>query len=204
MKRCVVFALTLLLLPALVPGSSELLQYDRQRVAAGEPWRLATGQLVHWTPRMALFDLAALVALGVSIGGRDRGLLLRAVLTGLVAVGLSVHFLAPGVEIYRGASGVASALFVVAVAEALGDPRGRARAAAALALFAAKLAVEAATGRALVAGALPAGVAVLPVAHLAGAVAGLVVGAQRACFPRRSRIDSISSITRSISRNAAA
>ena len=40
------------------------LEYERTRVATGEVWRLLSGQLVHWTPRMAAFDLGGALVQG--------------------------------------------------------------------------------------------------------------------------------------------
>ena len=55
---------------AFVPGGAEVLQYDRARVAAGELWLLLSGQLAHWTLRMALVDLGVLLVLGAWLEAR--------------------------------------------------------------------------------------------------------------------------------------
>ena len=44
---------------AFLPATA--LEYDRIRVGEGEAWRLLTGQTVHWTARMAVFDLGMLL-----------------------------------------------------------------------------------------------------------------------------------------------
>lgn len=169
-------------LPALVPGSGEALQYDRERVAQGESWRLATGQLVHWTPRMALLDLGvgALLAALLEMRGR-RATAAWALLLGSAATAATVHLLPPLLTFYRGSSGLASALFVAAAATAAREapPTGRALAWTALTLFAAKLAWEAASGSAAAAGALPPGIEVTPLVHLAAGAAGGIACALR-------------------------
>jgi rhomboid family GlyGly-CTERM serine protease len=177
-------------LPALVPGGGEALQYARERVDRGEAWRLATGQLVHWTPRMALLDLGvgALLAALLEMRGR-RTTAAWALLLGGAATAATVHLLLPDLAFYRGSSGLASALFVAAAATAARDapPMGRALAWTALVLFAVKLLWEAASGSAAAAGALPPGVEVAPLVHLlAGAAGGLAcaLDARRRPTPR--------------------
>ncbi|MFY9822023.1 MAG: rhomboid family intramembrane serine protease [Thermoanaerobaculia bacterium] len=156
---------------------AEALEYDRTRVAAGEAWRLLTGQLVHWTPRMAAFDIGMLLGLGAWLEAReDRGLMITGLALGGGLTALAVHTLSPGLQVYRGGSGVASALFVLAavrIAESP-DPRLRTLATAAVALFLGKAAFEAFAGQTLFAGPLPQGVHVVPLVHLLGGLGGLV------------------------------
>jgi len=164
-------------LAALLPGMEGTLEYDRAAVGAGEPWRLLTGQLVHWTSRMAVADLVVLLAVGAWLESRSRRLALATLLTGVLLVGLGLHGFAPSLSHYRGSSGLASALFVAAVLEMVADPSrrwARLPALAALGLFAAKLLWEMGTGRALAAGPLLPGVTVAPLAHVMGGLAGLL------------------------------
>ena len=42
----------------------EALEYHRDGVAAGELWRLLTGQLVHWSTAMLMADFAVLLVAG--------------------------------------------------------------------------------------------------------------------------------------------
>jgi rhomboid family GlyGly-CTERM serine protease len=156
---------------------AEALEYDRARVASGEVWRLLTGQLVHWTPRMAAFDVGMLLGLGIWLEVRgDRRLLAVTLALGGGLTALAVHVLSPDLTVYRGSSGVASALFVLAAVRIADtpDPRLRILAIAALALFLAKAAFESLAGQTLFAGPLPAGVHVVPLVHLLGGLGGLV------------------------------
>lgn len=162
---------------SLAPGGGEALQYDRARVAAGEPWRLLTGQAVHWTPRMTLIDLAVLLGLGAWLEWRGARRALLATLgmaAGLTA--LAVHLLSPDLQLYRGSSGLSSALFVLtALCLAGRSPgAGRALAVAALALFAGKAGWEALASQPLFAGPLPPGIRVVPLVHLLGGLGGLL------------------------------
>lgn len=161
---------------AIVPGSGEALEYDRARVAAGELWRLATAQAVHWTLRMALADLGAILVLGAWLerNGQRKRMLLAIFLGAALAIA-GVALLLPHLALYRGSSASASALFVLTALEvACHSPRRGARSLALLALFliAAKVAWEAFTGNPLFAAPLPSGVAVVPLAHLLGGAAG--------------------------------
>ncbi len=163
---------------SVVPGAGPLLEYDRSRVATGEAWGLLTCQLVNWSARLAVLDLGAVLLLGVWIESRSRVLLARTCLATSLAVGAGVHFLAPQITTYRGASGLASALFVLVGLLAWNDrslPRQRALAGAAIVLFLMKVGWEAASGDAIFAGPLPAGVAVLPLAHLLGGGTALLI-----------------------------
>jgi len=156
---------------------AEALQYDRVRVDAGEVWRLLAGQMVHWTALMAAFDLAMLLGLGAWLEARgDRRSAALALLLGATLTALAVHALSPNLTLYRGSSGLASALFVLA---ALRIARSSARAARVLALlalglFLAKAVWELVTGQAFFAGPLPAGVEVVPLVHLLGGLGGAV------------------------------
>ncbi len=160
---------------ALVPGSAETLQYDRGRVTDGEVWRLLSGQMVHWTARMALADLGVLLGLGawLEARGERRGVVL-ALIFGAAFTALAVHALSPDLLVYRGSSGLASALFVLAALVVARSPgRGpRALALLAVALFLAKAGWESLTGQALFAGPLAPGVRVVPLVHLLGGLAG--------------------------------
>jgi hypothetical protein len=170
---------------AFVPGCAEALQYDRARVAAGEIWLLLSGQMAHWTVRMALVDLGVLLGLGAWLEGRGEWRETIFAL-GLAAAGtaLAVHALSPDLLLYRGSSGLASALFVCAALRVARSSGGAARACALLAcaLFLAKAAWESLNGQALFAGPLAPGVRVVPLVHLLGGLAGAAAGAT----PRRS------------------
>ncbi len=165
------------LLVALLPGIEKALEYDRAAVGKGQVWRLLTGQLVHWTPRMMLADVTVLLVLGAWLESRSRRLALSTLLAGALLVGAGLHWFAPALSHYRGSSGLASALLVAASLDlAAGSSRLRVRLAAlaALTLFGVKLLWEMETGRALAAGPLLPGVAVTPWAHVMGGAAGLV------------------------------
>ncbi len=153
----------------------EALEYHRDGVAAGELWRLLTGQLVHWSTPMLMADFAVLLVAGFLLARTSPRVLIFCVPISAAAVGAAVHFLSPELIRYRGSSGIASAL-VIACALDLVHAGGASRRAgiAASAFFGGKLAYEVATGTSISSGTLPPGVTVAPVAHLAGAASGAV------------------------------
>lgn len=167
---------------------SEVLEYERDSVAAGEFWRLVTGQLVHWSTAMLVADVAVLLVAGFLLARRSPRVLMLCLPLSAAVVGAAVHFLSPELIRYRGSSGIASAL-VIACALDLVHEGGASRGAgiAASAFFGGKLAYEVATGTSIASGTLPPGVVVAPVAHLAGAASGTVAWLVAASVRQRDR-----------------
>ena len=146
----------------LMPGES--MQFDRDAIAGGEIWRLWTGQLCHWSLLHLLGNLAAVGAFAV-IAGKPllRWLALLPVAAPLLS--LVLLSLMPGLQIYRGLSGLV-AMLVVGVAMD-GGLIGRVLALA----WGAKLAFDAIAGTP--SPFLPEGIATTWQAHLAGFLLGL-------------------------------
>ena len=158
-------------------------QFSLTAAARSEVWRLWTGHLVH-------YDLAHFVINAIGIGvplalvdrRRRRAILLTMT---LIAPAISVVLLAGAhFDEYRGASGLAVAVWVASALSLLWahSARDRKSGASLLVIVAAKLAAEMAG-----VGHVWEGVAPLPLAHLAGAIAGLVAFAlssprSRRCF----------------------
>jgi rhomboid family GlyGly-CTERM serine protease len=152
---------------------SDALEYNREAVAAGDLWRLLTGQLVHWSTAMWVADVTVLLVAAFVLARRNRRLLMLCLSLSVVAVAGAVHFLAPELARYRGSSGIATALVVAGALELARTPGAPRRAAiAALVLGTSKLAYELATGVSLSSGTLPPEVRVAPVAHVAGVASG--------------------------------
>jgi rhomboid family GlyGly-CTERM serine protease len=161
------------------PGAFEL---DCARVAAGEWWRLLTGNLVHcdWSHQLA--DMGAFVALSCVVW-RQSGRWAAGTLLAAAAVGVAVFALG-GVATYRGMSGVDYALLTAALGNAAAAEQG-ARRTVPLCLLTGvvlKAVVEANTGALTVNVCLPEGVVLVGAAHVAGVLAGLtcVVTAEHA------------------------
>lgn len=152
----------LLLVASLLPG--EAMELNRQAVAEGQFWRLWTGQFCHWSVLHLAGNLAAAVAICVIAGRPIRPWL--SVLP-VVAPLLSLFLLVavPGLERYRGLSGLVAMLVVGAAIE--GGLVGRILAVA----YLAKLGFDAFTGSQ--SALLPEGIAVAWPAHLGGLLLGL-------------------------------
>lgn len=160
-----------------IPGLAGVLEYERQAVSHGEIWRLATGQLVHWSFAMTALDLGLVAIAGSVLELRSRRVASLAVALAVAFVAVAVQAWAAPLEHYRGSSGFGWALaaaLAVDLARRAENRYGRGTALAIALALAAKLAWELATGSPLPFDHLPAGVAVVPQAHAAGAVAGLV------------------------------
>ncbi|WP_404422545.1 rhombosortase [Nibricoccus sp. IMCC34717] len=93
------------------PNLASLLEWSRPALESGEWWRLLTGHFAHFTPAHLLWDLSLFLILGLWVERRSRRAWLGAVLVGGVSISLAVWFGLPGMQAYRGLSGVDSALF---------------------------------------------------------------------------------------------
>ena len=162
LERALLGLLAMLLVAAnLLPG--EAVEWRRQAIAHGEPWRLWTGQFCHWSGLHLAGNLAAAVAIGVIVGKPVRRWLAA---LPLAAPLLSLFLLiaAPGLESYRGLSGLVGVLVAAAVVE--GGTPGRLLGVA----YLGKLVFDAATGSG--SALLPAGIDVTWAAHLGGLLIG--------------------------------
>lgn len=171
-------AVATLLLHAI--GLGDTLEY-RRALLAGEPWRLVTAHLVHINWPHALINGVALVIVArlfaPDLSAAEQVAVLVSA-TVLISVGLA--WLAPQLEWYRGLSGILHALYFAGATRWLVSSRPRSLSTlwlpAALVLGGwAKVAIEQPVGDAL-----PyadwLGAAVVPQAHLIGAVWGTALG----------------------------
>jgi len=97
----------LVLALGLEPAVREALRYDRELIAAGEAWRIVTGNFVHLGVGHLVLDVLGLALLLLFF--RDvfsPRLWLLATLAGALAVGAGLWFLNPGLPGYLGISGV--------------------------------------------------------------------------------------------------
>jgi rhomboid family GlyGly-CTERM serine protease len=160
------------------PTAQAALEFDRPAVAAGQVWRLVTGQLVHFGWAHLTADLACFVALCMLSNrlGPGTG---RAVVSSAGAVGAAVLLLAGDIAAYRGLSGIDYGLLAWMLAvRAFRAPGAAGRLwSAALLAVGVKVAIEAVTGANLFPTSLPGGVAVVSITHVAGMITGIALAA---------------------------
>lgn len=157
----------------------EILEFDRHALLAGQLWRLWTGHLVHYSMRHALIDFAVVLAAAVIVvqlsasPGAGMRRLLAALGLGAPFVSLGMLAVAPHCLYYRGASGIA-AMLVVMAGGALWPRAARSTRATLLLMAATLLAKICAEAAGVTHGwsDLPADVMVAWQAHLLGVVAG--------------------------------
>jgi len=106
-------------------AGTEALQYDRERIAGGELWRLATGHLAHANGEHLLLNLGGLVVVGLLFPAEFtlRGWVVVGV-AALLAIDAGLWWRNPEVAWYVGLSGVLhGALAAGAVAWWKSQPR---------------------------------------------------------------------------------
>ena len=149
---------------------------NRTAVRTGEWWRLWTAHLVHFSPRHALFDAGAALLLGrvaeTFLGKRDVAM---ALLLGAPLLSIAMLLILPNLMDYRGASGLATLLGVMAgVGLWHSRPKFRAPTACLGVLFLAKVASDA-FGVPMTLTNLPTNVSIAWQVHLIGVALGLAV-----------------------------
>ena len=170
----------------LAGAAPELLEFDRHALLAGEIWRLWSAHLVHYSWQQALVDGAVVLVAGL-VSARAHGMryVLAALTAGAPFISIGLLLAAPDCLYYRGASGLAVMLAVMAGAALW--PRAGNLSRMVLALMALSLAAKIAAEALLLAHGwsdLPADVVISWQAHLLGALAGAV--ATWKASPRKS------------------
>ena len=164
-----------------MPDGPPALEYRRAALST-EPWRLLTGHLVHVNWTHALVNAGAWLVLAWLFAPQlDTRRQLSSLALGAAFVSLALAGWHPSIEWYRGASGALHALFFAGASAAAGASlraRSARSALAPLALLAAgwiKVALEQPGGSATPYAEWLAATTV-PQAHLAGALAGTLLG----------------------------
>jgi rhomboid family GlyGly-CTERM serine protease len=176
----------IVLLLAAWPGSAALLEYRPDAVASGQIWRLLTWHAAHWSGRHLIWDLLAFLVLGSLAELRSRRLVAQGLVAGTVIVSATVFLVHPDLAACRGLSGLDCTLFAVLwwqILQAARTEKDRVRATVVVVAgvgFVAKTLYEFAFGQAFFAG---DGFVPLPVSHLAGLAAGLLVAVGNRHFP---------------------
>jgi rhomboid family GlyGly-CTERM serine protease len=175
--RVTVTIVILAIATAVSPMLQRALVLDRDAVMHGQLWRVATGNLVHFSSSHLLCDLFVVAIAGVFLERRHWPV--AAIVGGSgIAVGVAVLRFEPTVTIYGGLSGIACALVVIVALESAGaSGLTRATGVAFLMVLATKLWWEWTSGSFVFVSA--AGIRPVPIAHLAGSGAGVVAWLRR-------------------------
>jgi rhomboid family GlyGly-CTERM serine protease len=160
----------------LSPAATQWLIYDRDRVLAGQVWRLLTGNVVHLSASHLLYNLVVFVAAGIWIERSQRPAYLLLISLTATASGLYFLTVMPQMARYGGLSGVVSAIIVYLSLQEIGQGGiSRVVWTTVLALFTAKVGYEILFGQAVFAVSASTPFEVVPVAHIIGAIAAIVL-----------------------------
>ena len=169
------------ILIAFVSSAGELFQFDRAGLAAGEIWRLVTCHVVHWNAEHIQWDLLMFLVLGAACEIRNPRRMWLCVAAAAASVSLLVMCAFPGIESYRGLSGIDTALFTLLAIDLMRDAQRRqsgmlaATTGGLLLGFMGKTAYEAVTGHAFFVDQRSAGFELLVWDHVAASVAGAAI-----------------------------
>lgn len=160
----------------LLPDTTHLLIYDRERVLAGEVWRLATGHAVHLSWTHAAWNLMAFSVVGAWLERRYRVPYLWLIALTPLVCGPYFLIALPDMARYGGLSGLVSAGVVYLGLTEMRQP-GPVRAiwATILLLFAAKVGYELQIGQPLFAASDATSFTVAPAAHIVGAAVAVML-----------------------------
>jgi len=160
------------------PPLAGVLELERSAVCS-EPWRLLTCHWAHWHLDHLCWNLAVFAVLGAMMETRSRARFLACVVISALVISTALVVTQPGLERYRGASGVDSALFAAVVTatlrEAVAARQWRAATWLALGITAlfGKIVFESVTGRCLFVDTTT--FTPIPLVHGLGAIVGVIV-----------------------------
>ncbi len=161
---------------------ARLLQFSRGDFAGGQWWRVMTCHWSHWSWDHLLWGVLVFAVLGVICERINRARMVLCLAASAVVIPMAVWWLDPGLESYRGLSGLDSALFTLLLAavarSAIAEKRwgGLVMSVLIFILFGGKVLYESVTGSAIFADPVAGGFEPVPLAHVVGAAVGLVCG----------------------------
>ncbi len=167
---------------AAVPGAAEQFELDRALITSGQWYRLLSGHFTHFGGSHLGWDVITLLVLGSVASLLNARRTVWAIALSAVVIPLAILIGQPELEVYRGLSGIDSALFALLATlllkRAVRDRRFVLAGLIQIAIigFFAKTAYEFLTGGAVFVDTLAVGFVAVPLAHAAGAVCGAVVG----------------------------
>ena len=166
---------------ALWPGAASLLEFDRAALAAGQWWRVLSGQLTHFGFDHLAWDASVFAVLGVMCERRNRTATLACLGIAALLIPAAVWLLLPEIATYRGLSGLDTALFALLGMMMLSEKRREGSRGQMAVIFGlrrgmlAKIAWEFHTGGTIFVDSSSGQFVPVPLAHLVGAAVGLLV-----------------------------
>ncbi len=166
---------------ALWPGAGSLLEFNRAALAAGDWWRVLSGQLTHFGFEHLAWDAGVFVVLGVLCERRNRTATLACLGMVTLFIPSAVWLLLPEMATYRGLSGLDTALFALLGVMMLSEKRREGSCGWVAVIFllllgmVAKIAWEFLTGGTIFVDSSSDQFVPVPLAHLVGAAVGLLV-----------------------------
>ena len=166
---------------ALWPGAASLLEFDRAALAAGDWWRMLSGQLTHFGFEHLAWDVSVFAVLGVMCERRNRTATLACLGIAALLITAAVWLLLPEMATYRGLSGLDTALFALLGGMMLSEKRREGSCGWVAVIFVlllgmvAKIAWEFLSGGTIFVDSSSSQFVPVPLAHLVGAAVGLLV-----------------------------
>jgi rhomboid family GlyGly-CTERM serine protease len=164
-----------------IPAASSALVYDRERILAGEWWRLLTGEWVHFSGSRLWWNVAVLLPAGIWAERVQPWRARVLYLIGPLLIGGALFTLEPLLIRHGGLSGLAAAFVAFLALAQLQQPESdRWFWRTVLALLALKIIAEVIVASRLLSHYAEPGVRSVALSHLAGIVAGVIaLGARR-------------------------
>ena len=165
---------------ARLPAAGRWLQYDRAAVEAGELWRIVTCHFVHVNGAHLIWDLAALLALGLMFEVKLRKSYTISLLGATVLIPVSIFFFQPDLIYYCGLSGLDTAAYTLCACYILKTALEEKRPltfmlmCTAFGVLVFKIAYEYRTGLTLFADPLGRALVPVPLAHIIGGAIGIL------------------------------
>lgn len=94
-----------------MPNAGECMEFNRQLIGAGEFWRFLTGHLTHFSLDHLTWDVITFAVLGIICNNHSRREYLAVCFGSALMISLVAWYACPGMEAYRGLSGVDTALY---------------------------------------------------------------------------------------------
>ena len=166
----------------LIPDAESVLQYDRVAIKAGEVWRILSCHLTHCSLDHYVWDVMAFTLLGIPCERKSRSHFLVCLLFSFFLIPLCVWLCHPQITIYRGLSGIDSALYALIAVLLLKDKvnkldwRSAILIVSVYTLFVLKIVSETVTGTTFFVNSSSAEMVPLPFVHVVGAIVGTATG----------------------------